>query len=69
MSNEKNGYYVTPAARLRFRKWLVEQDLSFAAFCKRAGGTRQYMDRVIRGEVKVTDASRKWFEKGGYNCL
>ncbi len=69
MSNVKDGYYVTPAARKRFKKWLVEQDMTFTEFCKKVGGTRQYLDRVIKGQVKVTSTSRAWFEKGGYNCL
>lgn len=69
MAKEKSGYYVTPSARLRFRKWLVEQDLTFASFCKKAGGTRQYMDRIIKGKVKVTPETKKWFIAGGYELL
>lgn len=69
MANTKDGYYVTPTARKRFRKWLVDQDITFNEFCKRAGGTRQYMDRIIKGKVKVTPKSREWFIKGGYTLL
>ena len=69
MANIKEGYFVTQAARVRFRKWLVEEDITFAEFCKRSGGCRQYMDRIIKGEVKVTATNRVWFEKGGYDLL
>lgn len=69
MANIKDGYYVTQAARIRFRKWLIDQDLNFAQFCKKAGGCRQYMERIIKGEVKVTKTNREWFIKGGYDML
>ena len=67
--NKKDGYYVTRVARIRFKKWLVEQDMTFTEFCKKAGGTRQYMDRIIKGQVKVTEKTREWFIRGGYKLL
>ena len=69
MANIKDGYYVTKEARLRFKRWLVNQEISFSEFCRRAGACRQYMDRIINGKVKVTPESKKWFEKGGYDLL
>lgn len=69
MANVKEGYYVTQAARIRFRKWLVEKEMTFAQFCKKSGGCRQYMDRIIKGDVKLTKTNRVWFEKGGYDML
>lgn len=69
MANIKEGYYVTQEARIRFKKWLIDEGINFSQFCKRSGGCRQYMDKIIKGEVKITKQNREWFKRGGYDLL
>ena len=69
MPKKIEKYYVTEEARERFRKYLFDERLSFSAFCKKAGACRQYLDRVIRGDLPVTPTIREHFKRGGYDYL
>lgn len=63
------NYYITEEARERFRKFLFDEHLSFAAFCKRTGVCRQYLERVYKGQIPITAHIREAFKKGGYEFL
>lgn len=69
MSHIKDGNYITPAADLRFRKWLLTQKLTVNSFSKKCGVSRQYIERVLAGRVKITPSVRQWFLNGGYELL
>ena len=69
MSNEKPHYFITPAAKKRFKKWLFENEVSLNEFSKRAGCSRQYLTRALNGEISLTSTVREWFKKGGYELL
>lgn len=64
-----DGYYVTETARLRFRKWLLVNKLTVNKFAKGCGCSRQYIERVLKGETKVTPSVLEHFKKGGYETL
>lgn len=65
----KENYYITEEAKERFRKYLFDERITFAAFCRRAGATRQYLDSAIKGKIKITSTVRAYFKKGGYDLL
>ena len=67
--NEKNGNYITEAARLRFKKWLLVNHLTVNSFAKKVGVSRQYLERILSGKVKITSSKREWFIKGGYDLI
>ncbi len=67
--NEKNGNYITEAARLRFKKWLLVNHLTVNSFAKKVGVSRQYLERILSGKVKITSSKREWFKKGGYDLI
>lgn len=69
MPLKKNHYYITKGAQERFRRYLFNEHLSFAAFCKRAGVCRQYLDRAVKGKIPITPKVREAFRKGGYDLL
>lgn len=66
---ETKGYYITEEARERFRKYLFDERLSFAAFCKKAGVCRQYLDRVYKGQLPITPHIIEIFKRGGYELI
>jgi len=65
----KDGNYITQAALLRFKTWLWEQNLTVNKFAKKCGVSRQYIERVLHGQTKITASVREWFLKGGYELL
>ena len=65
----KENYYITDEARERFRKYLFDERISFAEFCRRAGVTRQYLDRAYKGQIPITRKIREYFKKGGYELI
>ena len=69
MSTRKDNYYITDKARERFRKYLFDERISFAEFCRRAGGCRQYLDRAYKGKIPITAKIREAFKRGGYDLL
>lgn len=69
MSNNKEGHYITDAAVLRFKKWLLENHLTVNSFSKKCGCSRQYIEKILKGQRKVTDSVRNHFKSGGYELL
>lgn len=65
----KPGYFITEAALLRFKKWLLNKKLTVNKFSKKTGCSRQYIERVLNGKAKITINVREHFKKGGYDCL
>lgn len=66
---KKPGNYITKAALIRFKKWLVVEDLTVNKFAQRCGVSRQYVERALKGEIKITDTVRNHFKDGGYELL
>lgn len=69
MSNVANGYYMTEQATRRFRIWLLDNKLTLPQFAKKAECSRQYLERVLSGKVKVTQKVQDRFLKGGYELV
>ena len=69
MPKIKDGYYITEEGKRRFKIWLLDNDLSLPQFAAKAGCSRQYLQRVIDGKVKVTENVRERFLKGGYEII
>lgn len=67
--NEKPHHKITPAAKLRFKTWLLKNNLSLSQFAKTVGCSRQYLGKVLDGERNITDTVREKFRKGGYELL
>ena len=65
----KAGYFITKQASTRFKKWLVDKNLSVSGFARQCGVSRQYIEQIVKGQRKITDSVRDTFEKGGYNYL
>ena len=65
----KNGNYITEAAKLRFKKWLVVKGLTVNKFAKGCGCSRQYLEQILAGKKKITESVRDHFKKGGYELL
>lgn len=64
-----DGYYITKPALIRFKKWLVENDLTVNRFSRYCGCSRQYIEKVLKGKAKITAQVLEKFRKGGYNYL
>lgn len=65
----KNGYFITEDARLTFKKWLLENNLTVNKFAKGCDCSRQYIERVLNGKAKITSSVLTHFKKGGYELL
>lgn len=66
---KKDGYFITKQAHTRFKKWLVDKNLTVNKFAKGCGCSRQYIERVLKGDAKITPSVIEHFKKGGYDCL
>lgn len=66
---KKQGYFITEEARLTFKKWLLENNLTVNKFAKGCGCSRQYIERVLKGKAKITTSVLAHFKKGGYQLL
>ena len=66
---KKPGYFITEEARTRFKKWLIDQNLTVNKFAKGCGCSRQYIERVLQGKAKITSSVIEHFKKGGYAYL
>lgn len=62
----KDGYFITEVARMRFKKWLVVKKLTVNKFSKKCGCSRQYIEKVLKGNAKITASVKERFKKGGY---
>lgn len=69
MPIRKEGYYITKQAKLRFKKWLIDKNLTVNSFAKQCGVSRQYIEQILAGQKKITNAVLDRFEKGGYTYL
>lgn len=67
--SDKENYYITEAAKERFRRFLFDERITFNQFAKRTGKSRQYLDKVIKGKIRITATVREHFKKGGYEFL
>ena len=65
----KEGYFITEEARLRFKTWLLENHLTVNKFAPLCGCSRQYIERVLKGDAKITTSVLAKFKKGGYTYL
>lgn len=63
------GHYITDAARLRFKKWLVINGLTVNKFAKGCDCSRQYLEQILSGKKRITSKVREHFKKGGYELL
>ncbi len=68
-SKAKESYFITPTAQRRFKVWLIDNNLNINSFAKKIGVSRQYIERVIKGQISITPKVREWFKKGGYELL
>ena len=69
MPIKKEGYFITKQAHTRFKKWLVDKNLTVNRFAKQCGCSRQYLEQILAGKKKITAAVHKRFETGGYIYL
>ena len=58
---------ITEKQALKFRCWLLKNELSVAEFAKLCGVSRQYISQAINGTYTVTPQLIETFKKGGYN--
>ena len=65
----KPGYFITKQAHTRFKKWLIDKNLTVSSFAQGCGCSRQYIERVLKGKAKITSSVQEHFKKGGYNYL
>ena len=66
---KKEGYFITESARVRFKRWLLDKNLTVNKFAAKTGCSRQYLERVLKGQTKITDSVRQHFKNGGYEYL
>lgn len=69
MPKKIEGVYISQSAATRFRKWLVSKNLTVNRFSKECGCSRQYIEKIIHAEKKITPSVRALFKKGGYDLL
>ena len=63
------SYLITEPARKRFKRWLADNDLTIASFSRKCDVSRQYISRVINGNIKITPSVVKTFKAGGYDLI
>lgn len=66
---KRNSYVMTNRAVIRFKKWLVEQNISMSKFAQNCGVSKQYISSVVCGKNYITAKCREVFKKGGYTLL
>ena len=69
MATTKEGYFITKEAKRNFRIWLIDKNLTVNKFAKNCGVSRQYIESVLNGKIKITSTVLAHFRKGGYECL
>ena len=65
----RNSYTMTKNAVLRFKMWLVKNNMSASDFARKCGVSRQYISSVICGRNYITKKCREIFQKGGYDLV
>lgn len=66
---QRNSYVMTQRAIIRFKKWLIEEDISMSEFARRCNVSKQYISSVICGRNYITAKCREIFKKGGYTLI
>ncbi len=62
-------YIITEPAKKRFKRWLVDNDLTIASFSRKCGVSRQYISSVLNGKVHITPTVIATFKSGGYDLI
>lgn len=65
----KEGYFITKQANTRFKKWLIDKNLTVNRFAQQCGVSRQYIEQILAGQKKITEKVRFTFQTGGYPYL
>ena len=65
----KEGYFITKQAHIRFKKWLIDKNLTVNRFAQQCGVSRQYIEQILAGQKKITEKVRYTFQVGGYPYL
>ena len=66
---QRNSYVMTERAVKRFKKWLIDNDMTQSEFARRCNVSRQYINQVLKGQSYITARCREIFLKGGYEIL
>lgn len=66
---KKDTYFITESARIRFKKWLVDKNLTVNKFAPMCGCSRQYLEQILAAKKRVTARVRQLFRNGGYPYL
>lgn len=69
MPKKRKSYTMTERAVIRFKKWLVEQNISMTEFAENCGVSKQYISSVVCGRNYITAKCRDIFKKGGYTII
>ena len=65
----REGYSITKQALTRFKKWLIDKNLTVNRFAQQCGVSRQYIEQILAGQKKITEKVRYTFQVGGYPYL
>jgi len=65
----RTSYTMTERAVIRFKKWLVEQNISMSEFARRCNVSKQYIHSVLKGRNYITAKCREIFKRGGYDLI
>ena len=65
----KTYYIITERGRNRFKKWLIDKNMSMSEFARKIGVSRSYVSKVILGQEHITAKVRELFKKGGYDLI
>ena len=60
---------MTERARKRFKKWLIDENITMSEFAKRCNVSRQYIHSVVSGRNYITARCREVFKRGGYDLI
>lgn len=63
----KTILYFDEKEKVKFRKWLLEKNLTMQKFANKIGVSVSYISFIASGKKAYTEKARKLFKKGGYN--
>lgn len=66
---KSKGYKITERGRIRFKKWLIDKNISMSSFALKIGVSKQYVSNIITGKIHITSKIRELFKKGGYTII
>lgn len=64
-----NYYIITESGRIRFKKWLIDKNMSMSEFARSVGVSKNYISHIILGKTHITPKVRELFKKGGYEII